>query len=31
MIERWHQTLKIRILLENYVLPYDLEQKNRRP
>ena len=24
-IERWHQTLKNRILLENYVLPGDLE------
>lgn len=24
-IERWHQTLKIRILLENYYLPGDLE------
>ena len=24
-IERWHQTLKIRILLENYFLPGDLE------
>jgi len=26
-IERWHQTLKSRILLENYYLPGDLEQK----
>ena len=26
-IERWHQTLKNRILLENYNLPGDLEQK----
>ncbi len=26
-IERWHQTLKIRILLENYYLPGDLEVK----
>ena len=26
-IERWHQTLKIRILLENYYLPGDLEHK----
>lgn len=24
-LERWHQTLKNRILLENYVLPGDLE------
>ena len=24
-IERWHQTLKNRILLENYLLPGDLE------
>jgi putative transposase len=24
-IERWHQTLKNRILLENYFLPDDLE------
>jgi hypothetical protein len=24
-IERWHQTLKNRILLENYYLPRDLE------
>ena len=26
-IERWHQTLKNRFLLENYYLPGDLEQK----
>jgi putative transposase len=26
-IERWHQTLKNRILLENYYLPGDLEAK----
>jgi len=26
-IERWHQTLKSRILLENYYLPGDLRQK----
>ena len=26
-IERWHQTLKNRILLENYYLPGDLESK----
>jgi transposase InsO family protein len=26
-IERWHQTLKNRILLANYYLPGDLEQK----
>lgn len=26
-IKRWHQTLKNRILLENYYLPGDLEQK----
>jgi transposase InsO family protein len=26
-IERWHQTLKNRILLENYDLPGDPEQK----
>jgi len=26
-IERWHQSLKNRILLENYYLPGDLEQK----
>ena len=25
-IERWHQTLKNRILLENHHLPGDLEQ-----
>jgi putative transposase len=25
-IERWHQTLKNRILLENYYLPRDLER-----
>jgi hypothetical protein len=24
-IERWHQTVKNRILLENYYLPGDLE------
>lgn len=29
-IERWHQTLKNRILLENYFLPGDLEQQIRR-
>jgi putative transposase len=28
-IERWHQTLKNRILLENYYLPGDLEHKIR--
>ena len=28
-IERWHQTLKNRILLENYYLPGDLEAQNR--
>jgi putative transposase len=28
-IERWHQTLKNRILLENYYLPRDLEQQIR--
>lgn len=28
-IERWHQTLKNRILLENYFLPGDLEAKIR--
>ena len=28
-IERWHQTLKNRILLENYYLPGDLEAKHR--
>jgi len=27
-IERWHQTLKNRILLENYFLPGDLEAQN---
>ena len=27
VLERWHQTLKNRILLENYYLPGDLEQK----
>ena len=26
-IERWHQTLKNRILLENYCLPRDLESQ----
>ena len=26
-IERWHQTLKNRILLENYYLPGDLRQQ----
>jgi transposase InsO family protein len=26
-IERWHQTLKNRILLENYYLPGDLEMQ----
>jgi hypothetical protein len=26
-IERWHQTLKNRILLDNYYLPRDLEQQ----
>jgi RNA-directed DNA polymerase len=26
-IERWHQTLKNRILLENYYLPGDLESR----
>jgi len=26
-IERWHQTLKNRMLLENYYLPGDLEAK----
>ena len=26
-IERWHQTLKNRILLDNYYLPGDLERK----
>jgi transposase InsO family protein len=28
-IERWHQTLKNRILLENYFLPGDLEARSR--
>ena len=28
-IERWHQTLKNRILLENYYLPGDLEAPDR--
>jgi transposase InsO family protein len=28
-IERWHQTLKNRILLENYFLPGDLEKHIR--
>ena len=28
-IERWHQTLKNRILLENYYLPGDLEARSR--
>jgi putative transposase len=27
-IERWHQTLKNRILLENYFLPGDLERRS---
>jgi hypothetical protein len=27
-IERWHQTLKNRILLENYYLPGDLERRS---
>ena len=26
-IERWHQTMKNRVLLENYYLPGDLEQQ----
>ena len=26
-IERWHQTLKNRVLLDNYYLPRDLEQR----
>ena len=30
-IERWHQTLKNRILLENYYLPGDLEAQRSRP
>jgi transposase InsO family protein len=25
-IERWHQTMKNRVLLENYILPGDLER-----
>jgi len=29
-IERWHQTLKNRILLEHYFLPGDLEEENHR-
>ncbi len=29
-IERWHQTLKNRILLENYYLPGDLEAPGMR-
>ena len=29
-IERWHQTLKNRILLEHYYLPGDLERQSRR-
>ena len=29
-IERWHQTLKNRILLENYYLPGDLEAQIAR-
>ena len=29
-IERWHQTLKNRILLENYYLPGDLEAQDRQ-
>lgn len=28
-IERWHQTLKNRILLENYYLPGDRRPKSR--
>jgi hypothetical protein len=28
-IERWHQTLKKRILLDNYYLPGDLERQAR--
>ena len=27
-IERWHQTLKNRVLLENYYLPGDLENQS---
>ena len=30
-IERWHQTLKNRILLENYYLPGDLEARRSAP
>jgi transposase InsO family protein len=30
-IKRWHQTLKNRILLENYYLPGDLEGRSRVP
>ena len=30
-IERWHQTLKNRILLENYFLPGDLEAQIEKP
>jgi putative transposase len=26
-IERWHQTMKNRVLLENYYLPGDLERQ----
>lgn len=26
-IERWHQTMKTRVLLENYYLPGDLERQ----
>ena len=29
-IERWHQTLKNRILLENYFLPGDLQSPNKQ-
>jgi hypothetical protein len=29
-IERWHQTLKNRILLENYYLPGDLEAHSEK-
>ena len=29
-IERWHQTLKNRILLDNYYLPGDLERQIAR-
>jgi transposase InsO family protein len=28
-IERWHQTMKNRVLLENYYLPGDLERQIR--